>query len=108
MPTEMHALRRQKLELLLQGRFKGDRGAFLNESGLSKGRLSQLLDPDEPFGDVAARNLEDRLHLDSGYFDAMDSRTLEFALAFESLPDHQKGQWEALVAMLRPPAPPGT
>lgn len=102
----MHALRRQKLKLLLEERYKSDRGAFLKASGLSKGRLSQLLDPEQPFGDTAARNLEDRLALDPGYFDAMDSRTVQFALAFESLPQHQKDQWETLVAMLRPPEKP--
>jgi hypothetical protein len=99
----MHTLRRQKLRLLLVDRFKGDRGAFLSEAGISKGRLSQLLDDELPFGDVAARNLEDRLRLEPGYFDAMDTRTVQFALAFESLPDHQKMQWEGLVSMLRPP-----
>jgi hypothetical protein len=99
----MHDMRRQKLKLLLEHRFKGDRGDFLEASGLSKGRLSQLLDPDQPFGDTAARNLEDRLNLEPGYFDAMDSRTLQFALAFESLPRHQKDQWEKLVLMLTPP-----
>lgn len=99
----MHSLRRQKLRSLLEHRFKGDRGAFLKESGLTKGRLTQLLDPDEPFGDVAARNLEDRLHLDPGYFDAMDSRTVEFAMAFERLPEHLKAQWEQLATMLGKP-----
>lgn len=96
----MHALRRQKLRELLSRQFKGDRGAFLTASGLTKGRLTQLLDPNEPFGDVAARNLEDRLQLEPGYFDAMDSRTLQFALAFESLPEHLKAQWEQLATML--------
>ena len=75
----------------------------MKASGLSKGRLTQLLDDDEPFGDVAARNLEQRLMLDPGYFDSMDKRTLEFAMAFESLPDHQKQAWEGLVTMLAPP-----
>lgn len=96
----MHALRRRKLQDLLSRRYKGDRGAFLKDSGLTKGRLSQLLDPEQPFGDVAARNLEDRLHLDAGYFDAMDARTLQFALAFEALPEHLKAQWEQLASML--------
>ena len=100
----MHSLRRQKLHSLLQSRFKGDRGAFLSESGLTKGRLSQLLDPDQPFGDVVARNLESRLHLEPGFFDAMDERTVQFALLFESLPENQKDQWERLVDILRPPA----
>ena len=98
----MHALRRRKLQDLLSRQFKGDRGAFLKASGLTKGRLSQLLDPSQPFGDVAARNLEERLHLDAGYFDSMDRRTLEFALVFESLPDHIKAQWEQIASMLGP------
>ncbi len=99
----MHALRRQKLRFLLDHQFKGDRGAFLKASGLTKGRLSQLLDPDEPFGDVAARNLEARLHLEPGFFDAMDARTVEFAMAFERLPEHVKAQWEQLASMLGSP-----
>jgi hypothetical protein len=98
----MQTLRRRKLELLLSERFKGDRGAFLKESGITKGRLSQLLNPAEPFGDNAARNLEDRLRLEPGYFDSMDKRTVQFALAFESLPPHQKEKWEELVAILSP------
>jgi hypothetical protein len=98
----MHALRRRKLEDLLANRFKGDRGVFLKEAGISKGRLSQLLDPNLPFGDTAARNLEERLRLPDGYFDSMDARTVQFALVFESLPPHQKARWEELAAMLAP------
>lgn len=77
----------------------------MEETGLSKGRLSQLLDDSLPFGDVAARNLEERLQLDPGYFDAMDERTVQFALAFEKLPDHLKSQWEVLAQMLGPKPP---
>jgi hypothetical protein len=102
----MHTLRRHKLRLLLNTRFHGDRGKFLDESGLSKGRLSQLLDEAEPFGDIAARNLETRLDLDPGYFDTMDARTLQFALAFESLPEPVRAQWERLVSMLAEPVKP--
>lgn len=96
----MHALRRQKLRDLLNTRFSGDRGAFLKASGLTKGRLSQLLDPKQPFGDTAARKLEERLQLEPGYFDSMDARTVAFATQFEALPDHLKAQWEQLAAML--------
>lgn len=78
----------------------------MKASGLTKGRLSQLLDPNQPFGDLAARNLEERLKLEPGFFDAMDARTVQFALAFESLPPHQKERWEQLAAMLG--APPST
>lgn len=72
----------------------------MSESGLTKGRLSQLLSKKFPFGDNAARGLEERLQLEPGYFDTMDARTLRFALLFESLPAHQKERWEEIVGML--------
>lgn len=101
----MHALRRSKLRHLLDVQFKGDRGAFLKKSGLTKGRLSQLLDPKEPFGDVAARNLAERLGLAPGYFDQMDTQTLQWAVAFDALPPAIKEKWVELVKMLgTPPA----
>lgn len=96
----MHALRRYKLRALIDTRFHGDRGAFLTASGLSKGRLSQLLDPDQAFGDKAARNLEDRLHMPAGYFDSLDERTQHFAMTFESLSDDLKSRWEELANLL--------
>ena len=75
----------------------------MKDAGITKGRLSQLLDPDLPFGDVAARNMEERLRLEPGYFDSMDARTVQFALAFEALPEHLKQQWEQLAQMLGAP-----
>lgn len=96
----MHALRKQKLTQLIADNYGDDRGTFLKASGLSKGRLSQLLDPAEPFGEVAARNLEERLQLPAGYFDAMDARTVRFALAFEALPDDLKARWEQIAQVL--------
>jgi hypothetical protein len=36
----------------------------------------------------------------------MDARAVQFALAFEKLPEHQKAGWEALVSMLATPDPP--
>ena len=96
----MHALRRYKLSQLLDVTYKGKRESFLSESGLTKGRLSQLLNPELPFGDVAARNLEGRLHLEPGYFDAMDAQTLHFAAQFDGLPQHVKDQWLTLVSLM--------
>lgn len=72
----------------------------MKKSGLTKGRLSQLLDPDEPFGEVAARNLEGRLTLPPGYFDQMDAQTLRWAVNFDALPQHIKDKWIELVKML--------
>ena len=101
----MHTLRRSKLRHLLDVKFKGDRSAFLRASGLTKGRLSQLLDPEQPFGDVAAKNLCQRLHLPAGYFDAMDAETLRWAVAFDGLPPEVKAKWSELVELLRRTTP---
>lgn len=101
----MHALRKQKLSQLIAENYGDDRGKFLKAAGITKGRLSQLLDPDEPFGEVAARNLEERLQLPPGYFDSMDARTVRFALAFEALPDDLKARWEQIAAALRSERP---
>ena len=66
--------RREKLTKLLNGPlFKGDRVRFCEDASISKSRLSQLLDTDEPFGDVAASNLATSLGLDAGYFNAFES-----------------------------------
>lgn len=74
--------------------------ALAKKAGLSKQRLSQLLDPRQSFGDNAARNLEDRLGLPTGWFDALDERTQRFATQFEALPEELKVKWERLAAML--------
>src|SRR6185503_2037545 len=55
----------------------GDRGALVrlmtrvapHEKPLTKGRLSQLFDEDEPFGETAARNLAIRLGLPEDFFE---------------------------------------
>lgn len=65
----MKDIRRKRLVELLNGhRFNGDRALFLRASGITKGRLTQLLDEDEAFGDVAAENLCEKLGLAKNYF----------------------------------------
>lgn len=65
----MKELRRKRLnELLASPRFRGDREKFCQDADITNGRLSQLLDPDEPFGDVAAKNLVKKLDLQDDYF----------------------------------------
>lgn len=65
----MQERRRARFLALLRDKFKGDRAKFLAESGLTKGRLSQL-ENDGAFGERAARQLADRLGLRADYFDA--------------------------------------
>lgn len=50
----------------------GDRSALIAASGLTKGRISQLLNGPSPFGEDAARSLEDSLGLPSFYLDIED------------------------------------
>lgn len=65
----MDAHRKKRLQQLIETRFEGDRAKFQAEAFVSKGRVSQLLDPDEPFGEVAARRLAEKLNLPARYFD---------------------------------------
>jgi hypothetical protein len=65
----MKEIRRLRLKKLLESpRFAGNKTKLWKEAGLSSGRLTQLLDEAEPFGDVAATNLEQALGLPHGYF----------------------------------------
>jgi len=64
--------RRARLVALIDKRFRGDRQAFLKKADLSKGRLTQLLDAKETFGERAARSLEKRLGLPAMWFDVTD------------------------------------
>jgi SOS-response transcriptional repressor LexA len=64
----MDATRRARLAHLLATRYEGDRARLIAETGLTKGRISQLLSSD-PFGERAARDLEDKLGLPSRWFD---------------------------------------
>lgn len=96
----MEALRRYKLRQILDVKYKGKRELFLSDTGLTKGRLSQLLDETQAFGEVAARNLEARLNLDPGFFDLMDAQTVHFAVQFDGLPQAAKDKWLELVTLL--------
>lgn len=55
-------------ELLDAPPFSGSRRELMRASGLTKGRISQLLDAAVPFGDLAAERLTKRLGLAPDYF----------------------------------------
>lgn len=66
----MKERRRAWLNHLVETRFKGDRAAFIKETGLTKGRVSQLFDPDQAFGERASLELARRITgLDETYFE---------------------------------------
>lgn len=71
----MDAHRRQRLARLIKTAYNGSQAAFVAETGISKGRVSQLVGSDEPFGERAAKSLVEkinaagRLHLPDRYFE---------------------------------------
>lgn len=67
----MDAHRKKRLEQLIAAEpYNGDRPAFIKASKLSKGRITQMLDPTEPFGERSARSLAKALQLpDDRWFD---------------------------------------
>ena len=65
----MDKQRKIKLAQLIQTRFDGDRAKFQDAVGLTKGRVSQLLHPDEAFGERAAQSLVNKLNLADRWFE---------------------------------------
>lgn len=49
---------------------KGDREKLIALTGYTKGRISQLFDDNQPFGERAASNLAEKLGLPQDYFEA--------------------------------------
>lgn len=55
--------RRENLQKLIDARFAGNRSAAAQALGLTSGRITQLLDVNEAFGERAARSIERKLKL---------------------------------------------
>lgn len=61
--------RRRRFMAYFDVAFKGDRARFMQKTKFSPGRVSQLFDDRQPFGEKAARSLAERLGLDHEYFE---------------------------------------
>lgn len=68
----MQDRRKRRLENYIATKCGGDRGILIARSRLNKSRITQLLDPDAPFGERAARSLAKKLRLSPGYFEEDD------------------------------------
>lgn len=71
----MDQTRKQQLKALIKSRFEDSQQKFADFIKISKGRISQLLDEDKPFGERAARGLVERINrsgiaLPDGYFES--------------------------------------
>lgn len=71
------AHRKARLRHLIKTDY-GDRKAFMEATGVSKGRLSQMLGK-EPFGEKAANNLQEELGLPAGWFSLNEPTPKEHA-----------------------------
>lgn len=60
--------RRRRFVEFFNTKLKGDRRLLMEKTGLTKGRVTQLLDPSEPFGEKAAASLAEKLGLPSDFF----------------------------------------
>lgn len=66
----MKQRRRAWFKHLLKTRFKDDRAAFMKETGYTKGRVAQFLNPKQAFGERASRELASRIKgLNEDYFE---------------------------------------
>ncbi len=99
MPCTVKDHRRARFVELLNGPFKGDRAAFMRAARLTKGRITQLLDPEQPFGDTAARRLIERLHLPQDYFDSTAPSAAGQAVA-DAYEKMSPGQQELFLRLL--------
>lgn len=62
--------RKIRLQALIDGKpYDGNQAKFAAEAGLTKARITQLLDPSDSFGERAARGLCDKLNLTERYFE---------------------------------------
>jgi hypothetical protein len=69
----MDAERRARFVKYFAGRpLMGDRAKLMAKTGYTKGRVAQLFDEKQPFGQKAARNLADKLGLPPDYFERGD------------------------------------
>jgi hypothetical protein len=67
------ATRRAAFKAWFVGSLRGDRAAFLARTGYTKGRLNQFLDPRQPFGEKAAREVARRVGLAPDHFERLET-----------------------------------
>ena len=61
--------RRRRFIAYFDGPLKGSRDLLMKRTGLTKGRVSQLFDDTKPFGELAARNIAEKLGLAPDFFE---------------------------------------
>lgn len=81
----MENARRRRFIAYFDTVLKGSRERLMDKTGLTKGRISQLFDEKQAFGDVAARRLAERLKLPPDYFERDQSGGDEAGLSQQAI-----------------------
>jgi SOS-response transcriptional repressor LexA len=106
-----------RLAELIRSRYNNNRAEFSRATGLTGGRITQLLSEGEPFGERAARSLEAKLELPPLWFDREVENTEPAQAVREGVPliswiqagdwaeasdPYQPGEAEAWIPSLKP------
>jgi hypothetical protein len=80
------SVRRENFSRLITRRFDGSQANIAKALGLSSGRITQLLDNSNPFGERAARSIEEKLALPRGWLDKDASAQPELLMSDVAAP----------------------
>ena len=91
---------------------RGDRARLIERTGLTKGRVTQILDEDQPFGEKAAQAMAEKLGLPGDYFETdayiggvpEREKGLTVMLGAGTVHDAQLVTWERI--LMKEPLPP--
>ena len=96
--------RRRRLVAYLERKLGGDRSVLIKRSGLTQGRISQLFDPRQSFGERSASGLATRLGLPADYFEhdtPLSPDALALAAAYDQLQPSEKARFKLLLEAAR-------
>lgn len=113
MDFSMANARRRRFIAYFEKKYKGRRADFRRDTKLTNGRISQLFDERQPFGETAARNLARKLHLDDDFFEKDDPATtdvdaLDLLARIKRLSSVEREQLRLMIQVVKGPdaAPP--
>lgn len=66
---ELTQHRKRRLRSLIDSSYGSSQSSFAKAAGLTEGRVSQLLDPNQSFGERSARNIASEMRLSDRYFE---------------------------------------
>lgn len=81
--------RRSRFVAYFEAKFQRDRAKLIDQSCLSKGRIAQLFNENETFGERAGRNLALALGLDEDFFEHDYPRASAHSVAEAPAPDYR-------------------